>query len=49
MIVAPLGEGPRPSETVGPEIMVSGVTIRLEAGAPAERSAALVRALSAPA
>ena len=49
MIVAPPGEGPRPSEAIGPEIMVGGVTIRLEAGAPAERIAAIVRALSAPA
>jgi hypothetical protein len=29
--------------------MISGVTIRLEAGAPAERIAAIVRALSGPA
>ena len=47
MSVAPLGEGPRRSEAVGPEIMVGGVTIRLEAGASAERIAAIVRALSA--
>ena len=47
MIVVPLGEGPRPSEAIGPEIMVGGVTISLEAGAPAERIAAIVRALSA--
>lgn len=45
MIVAP-SHSPRTSETVGPQIMVGAVTIRLEAGAPAERIAALVRALS---
>lgn len=49
MNVAPLGEGARPSETIGPEIRVGGVTIRLEAGASAERIAAIVRALSGPA
>ena len=49
MIVAPPGEGPRPSEAIGPEIIVGGVTIRLEAGASVERIAAIVRALSAPA
>ena len=49
MIVAPPGEGPRPSEAIGPEIIVGGVTIRLEAGASAERIVAIVRALSAPA
>lgn len=49
MIVAPPGEGRRSSETVGPEIMVGGVTVRLEAGAAAGRIAAIVRALSAPA
>ena len=47
MIVSPSGEAPRPSEAVGPEIMVGGVTIRLEAGASAERIVAIVRALSA--
>ena len=49
MIVAPPGEGPRHSEAIGPEIIVGGVTIRLEAGASAERIVAIVRALSAPA
>ena len=49
MIVAPSDEGPRCSEAVGPEIRVDAVTIRLEAGAPVERIAAIVRALSAPA
>ncbi len=48
MIVAP-SHSPRTSETVGPEIMVGGVTIRLEAGASAARIAAIVCALSAPA
>ena len=49
MIVAPPGECPRRSEAVGPEIMVGAVTVRLEAGAPVERIATLVRALSGPA
>lgn len=50
MIVVPADEGRRASEIVGPEIRVGAVTIRLEAGAPAERVAAIVRALlSAPA
>lgn len=49
MIVAPPGEGRRTSGNVGPEIMVGGVTIRLEAGVSAERLAAIVRALTAPA
>lgn len=49
MIVAPPGEGRRTPENVGPEIMVGGVTIRLEAGASAARIAAIVCALSAPA
>ena len=49
MIVAPSDEGPRCSEAVGPEIRVGAVTIRLEAGVSAERLAAIVRALTAPA
>ena len=48
MVAAPPGEGRRMSETIGPEIMVGGVTIRLEAGASAGRIAAIVRARSAP-
>lgn len=44
MVVAPPSEGSRPSEAIGPEIMVGGVTVRLEAGASAERIAAIVRA-----
>ena len=49
MIVAPPGEGRRTSESVGPEIMVGSVAIRLEAGVSAGRIPAIVRALSAPA
>ena len=49
MIVATPGERRRTPENVGPEIMVGGVTIRLETGVSAGRIAAIVRALSAPA
>jgi transposase len=42
----PEGEAPVP-ETAGPEIAMGAVTIRLEPGASAERTAAIARALSA--
>jgi transposase len=47
MIVAPPEALNVPPATVGPDIMVGAVTIRLEPGAPAERIAAVVRALAA--
>jgi transposase len=47
MVVAP-PDGDTPSSgTVGPEIVVGAVTVRLEPGASAERIAAIVRALTA--
>jgi transposase len=49
MVVAPSDGGAPLSGTVGPEIMVGAVTVRLEPGASAERIAAIVRALAAPA
>jgi transposase len=47
MIVAPPEALNVPPATVRPEIMVGAVTIHLEPGAPAERIAAVVRALAA--
>ncbi len=47
MIIAPPEALNVPPATVGPEIMVGAVTIRLEPGAPTERIAAVVRALAA--
>ena len=47
MVVAPSGGGAPLSGTVGPEIIVGAVTVRLEPGASAERIAAIVRALAA--
>lgn len=47
MVVAPPDGGISPPETVGPQIVVGAVTIRLEPGASAERIASIVRALAA--
>jgi transposase len=47
MVVAPPDRDTPLSGTVGPEIVVGAVTVRLEAGASAERIASIVRALAA--
>lgn len=47
MVVAPANGGTLRPETIGPEIVVGAVTVRLEPGTSAERSASIVRALAA--
>lgn len=49
MVLAPSEGGTPLPQTAGAEILVGAVTIRLEPGAPAERIAAIVRALAPPA
>ncbi len=46
MVVAPPDGGLSAPETTGPEILVGGVTVRLEPAASAERIACILRALA---
>ncbi|MGV8952595.1 MAG: transposase [Cypionkella sp.] len=47
MVVAPSHSGRPPPQTIGPEIVIGAVTVRLQPGASAERIASIVSALVA--